>query len=420
MKKSVCFLTFISLLAGANAQQAKYTVNKTVSSFNGVEVGSGTNVKLISSDSDYVKLSSSTSIQEVPEMNVNKGILEINSNGYRGKIEVYVHNITSIKVSDGAGLTSRDTLRVSQLSIQAFDASNINMVVCAKRIKAMAKNAGNIKLSGSTDSLDVLAEDAGDINTKDLKAAYVNAVSRDGSDITVTADSSIEANSYDGSDINIKGNPKHRINSAVDGGSVSFGDSCGGAKHYSLNGDLFIGGGFVTGGSNGAGVEYGNSREFIVGFGTHYNWVKWNALGWNLYYKSTDFYLAQNASKTFPEGIQYKAEKVSTQNFGVLLYDRFNFGKHLFFDAGAYGDWVFHSKHVIWNDNTTDGSTTWNKTVNLSYVNPFDYGVTARLGYDNLAFYFNYRLSNTFQTSDDAGQLYPLMPKYVVGLIVIL
>ena len=415
MKNVTCLIVAVALFANMHAQNK---VRKTTGDFHGIDIGSGEEVKLISSDSNYVELSSKDSVKNTMAITVQKGILEIPSD-IKGKIEVHMSNITSIKVHDAAKLVCADTFKTAHLTIQVSDAGIAEILVHAKSITATAKDGGSIKLSGSADSLKTIATDAGTINSSNLRSLYVQASSTDGADITVRADSSIHANSSDGGSIKIVGSPRQKVISASDGGIISSGDTCN-SKHWGISGEVFIGGGFVTGGSNGTDVKYGNSREFIVGLGHAYNIVKWNALGCDLYYKSTDFYIAQNASKTFPEPTQYQSEKVSTQNFGALIYDRFNIGKHLFLDGGVFGDWAFHSKHIIWNDNTSDGSTDRIKTVNLSYVNPFDYGLTARFGTQGVALYFNYRMSKVFQNTNDSGQPYPTLPQYVVGLVFIL
>lgn len=420
MKNVICLVASLAFLANAEAQ---YVIKKNFGDFNGIEVSSAARVNLHQSDSNYITISSKDSLRKKPKIEVHDGVLAISS-PVKGSLDVYAKNITSIKVSDAAKIVCKDTLEANNLTVKASDAGTADIWVHAKKIKARADDAGSITFSGFSDSLDVKVSDAGNVNSANLRAGNVKAVSSDGSNISVRADSSIAANSSDGSNIKIVGKPKQKTISASDGSAVVNSDSCKNKGfNMSINGDFLIGGGFVTGGANGNGadVKYGASREFIVGLGKSYKIVKWNALGWDIYYKSTDFYLDQDANKTFPESALYQSEKISTQNFGGLIYDRFYINKNIFIDGGFYYDWAFHSKHIIWNTNPTDGSTDKIKAVNLNYVNTTDYGLTVRMGVGaDVAFYFNYRLTPLLQNTLNSGQSCPTLPPCTLGIIFIM
>lgn len=184
-------------------------------------------------------------------------------------------------------------------------------------------------------------------------------------------------------------------------------------------GDGFIGFGFVLGTDNaGARVNYGESREFIVGAGTGRRFVKWNGLGIDIYYKSTGFFLAQDSGKILPNKTPHKSEKVSFDNFGGLVYDRFYFGT-LFLDGGFYYDWTFYTKHVTWDSYSFSyGKVTKILEKQLNFTNSTNYGLTFRLGYaQGVSLYFNYRLSNLFKTSPQ-GINYPELPVYVLGITI--
>lgn len=183
--------------------------------------------------------------------------------------------------------------------------------------------------------------------------------------------------------------------------------------------DAFIGFGFVVGKSNkGAQVNYGESREFIVGLGGGRRFVKWNGIGGDLYYKSTGFFLAQDSTKILPNNNLHSSEKVSFDNFGGLVYDRFYFGT-IFFDGGFYYDWTFYTKHITWDTfSFSYGKVTKTLEKQLNFTNSTNYGLTFRLGSTKgVAFYFNYRLSKVFKTSPQ-GINYPELPPYVIGITV--
>ncbi|NNM94770.1 MAG: hypothetical protein HKL88_04805 [Bacteroidia bacterium] len=190
--------------------------------------------------------------------------------------------------------------------------------------------------------------------------------------------------------------------------------------------DFFIGGGFVTGPSDeGDKIEYGASREFIVGMGYARKLVKWNAVGIDLYYKSTGFFLTQDSSKILPNGVLHNAEKISLNNLGGVIFDRFYFGK-LFLDGGFYYDWALITKHVAYDNftvaNNNGGSSTKSIDRQLVFMNDYNYGLTFRFGQVNgVALYFNYRLTNVFTkgTASNPSLFYNLpFPPFVIGLVV--
>lgn len=197
------------------------------------------------------------------------------------------------------------------------------------------------------------------------------------------------------------------------------------ANYYDkIAGDGFIGFGFVLGNSNkGAKINYGESREFIVGLGVGYRFVKCNAIGMDLYYKSTDYFLAQDSSKILPDNNLHKSEKLSFNNFGGLAFDRFYIGD-FYLDGGFYFDWTFYTKHITWDIvNSSYGSTTKVIEKQLDFTNETNYGLTFRFGKtEGVSLYFNYRLSNLFKPLNIAGRTsplnYPELPAYVLGVVI--
>jgi len=184
-------------------------------------------------------------------------------------------------------------------------------------------------------------------------------------------------------------------------------------------GDGFIGFGFVLGGDNtGALINYGQSREFIVGVGIGRRFVKWNGIGIDVYYKSTDYYLTQDSTKILPDKSLHKDEKISFDNIGGLVYDRFYIGT-FFIDGGFYYDWTFYTKHITWDDVTGSNAGTI-KVIEkqLDFTNASNYGLTFRGGKSTgVSFYFNYRLSKLFKGASSSYIAYPELPVYVLGII---
>jgi len=446
MKRKIFLIASVALLTNAEAQ---YTTQKHPGDFTEIELSGLSKVNLYQSDSNYIVIQSKDSLVKNPHAYIRAGVLYITS-GFKG--DIYAKNITAIRATDISSLISEDTLRANTLTLTALDAGSINVLVTAKTVTIHSKDASSITLSGSTDILEAKASDASRIYGSGLKSRIVKALASDGSSERVWAINSIDATASDGSSIHVKGSPKEKNTSATDGGSVTMNDDDAlvnafngivqilakdsGKRTPSTYGrhsigsvldkdsvwskknsrhsysESFIGFGFVTGGNNAAPIKYGASREFVMGLGGGYKILKWDAIGWDIYYKSTGYYFTQNASKTFPDSLKHDAQKISLQNFGGLIYDRFIFtsGYHgqLSLDLGFYFDWTFNSREVTWDNNSST------KIINggLSITNPTNYGVMARLVFvRGLSCYFNYRLSNVFNYTNA-----PTLPACVLGI----
>lgn len=444
MKKVICLIAAIVFIVNVEAQ---YNVKKNLGDFTELELSGASRVDLFQSDSNYVVIRSRDSLAKNPHAYIAAGVLYI-TGAFRG--EVHAKNIVAIRTTDACLVNSKDTLRVDKLSLRASDAGKLNILVNAKSIYSHAQDGSAISISGTTDIFESKSSDASHLYASGLKASTVKTTASDGSSEDIWAVNSIDARASDGSNIHVKGSPKDKNTTASDGSSITMDDSgeeiepengrhsmgpildhddsIFGKHHHhhdaSSMGDAFIGFGFVTGGNTGAAIKYGNSREVIMGFGGGHKFCKWDGLGFDVYYKSTDFYLAQNANKTFPDTLKHNAQKVSLQNFGGLIYDRIIFasGYHgqLSLDLGFYFDWTFNLREVTWDNipGTDLFSATTSKSITyLSCANPANYGVTARLVFlRGLTVYFNYRLSNALSFSTAPANYSPTLPPFVIGI----
>lgn len=191
-------------------------------------------------------------------------------------------------------------------------------------------------------------------------------------------------------------------------------------KNYS---HVYLGYGFVLGSPQaiGSAIRYGNSTDFNVGFRYKRKITNFYALGFDLGYGLTSYNLKQQEGKILPDTLFHESEKINFNHFGLMLYNRFNFGKRgniigNFIDIAAYGNYDFSIKHIYTeryvNPNAANAHVT--KVVNrrLIYTNPFNYGVQARLGFNRFVFYGSYRLSDQFKKEF----MYPELPRLIVGL----
>lgn len=156
-------------------------------------------------------------------------------------------------------------------------------------------------------------------------------------------------------------------------------------------------------------VNFGRSESLLFGIRFKGNVCKWYNLGANLEVGSTWFSVRGLDVPT----ITYNKEYVKITMLNLEFYQRFRiapaemFGMGLYFDAGIYGSWIFANKHFMMKEVNNIIYTETRKK--LDFVEPFQWGVRARLGFEIIAIYAQYRLSNIFINKSD-------LPKPEVGI----
>jgi hypothetical protein len=99
-----------------------------------------------------------------------------------------------------------------------------------------------------------------------------------------------------------------------------------------------------------------------------------------------------------------------------LYFIRFNYDRRgnrigRYFDLGVYGD-LNVSHQVFTRFKNPDQSVTRSYTSRLKYYNRIGYGVQFRAGFNRVAFYAQYRLSDFFYPSKNL----PELPRIMAGI----
>lgn len=186
----------------------------------------------------------------------------------------------------------------------------------------------------------------------------------------------------------------------------------------------FIGFGLVLGNTEGEGgkIKYGNSSGWHFGIRQKRKISNFYSLGYEIFYNIITFSLKQDSTKLFPNSILHEKEHLRTNELGIGIYNRFNFGKRgnyigNFIDLGFYGTWVVDASHsyfdkfTVVNNANASNTTTINR--GLIYISNFNYGPQVRIGFNRFVLFANYRLSNLFNGKITS---YPELPRFLVGL----
>lgn len=167
-------------------------------------------------------------------------------------------------------------------------------------------------------------------------------------------------------------------------------------------------------------VNYGNSESLSFGLRFKGNICKWYSLGLgveigaNWYNLSRPAYeLKDKEHNTIGVYEEQQLCNVRLSTLSLEFYQRFRlvpgglFGYGIYVDAGIYGGWNFwlRQKFVSNNDYTV------NQRISRDEYSPLQWGVRARIGFDIVAIYAQYRISAIDKTQA-AGDL----PKLEIGL----
>ena len=182
--------------------------------------------------------------------------------------------------------------------------------------------------------------------------------------------------------------------------------------------------GFPVGPSDSAGAELipFSSVEWTIGSRSKFKVSEFYSVGVDATLMARVFDLKQDSGKVFPNPVLHDDERWSTWGVDLGFFNRFNIGKRgnvlgRYIDLGAFAGWNFSNRHKAFN-NSLDSNNTNNagreKVVytKLKYINNLNYGVTARIGVENVALYARYRFSDYFQKEFN----YPEFTRLTVGL----
>jgi hypothetical protein len=134
------------------------------------------------------------------------------------------------------------------------------------------------------------------------------------------------------------------------------------------------------------------------------------------------FRLKQDSLKRFIDPVHYKKETLNLWSYQVGMGFRINFdpkrGNHLghHLDVGGYAAYRFVRRRLVESKSNSGGiDTPYSYTEKkLRYVNVWDYGAEARLGYSYYQLFVRYRLSELFRPY--ANTDFTELPRFTAGI----
>ena len=156
------------------------------------------------------------------------------------------------------------------------------------------------------------------------------------------------------------------------------------------------------------------SNQFSLSYKYHARLFK--SLYWNigLGYMWDNYKFKSRTDMMLHDSIPHSKVKLRVQSATFLSGFRFQSSEDvltsLYFDVSGYLNIKTLTKYLTWDE--VEDMKLKNTTRNLNYVNPFNYGVEARLGFSMISVYSRYRISDLF----DKKSGYRELPRLSIGL----
>lgn len=219
MKKLLLGLLFFSI------QLMFSQTNKNFGDFSSVKVYDRINVTLVKSNENSVAIKGNDSDVEIVNKNGELKIRMIPTKimlGHNVFVTVFYEDINEIQASQGAKITSDDSVKSEILNLTSNEGSILNLSVEANLLNVKANSGGMINISGTAKTQDILVNSGAFFNGEDLKSETTSITANAGGNAEVYASKTINATTRAGGNIDVYGSPENRNTKNVIGGKINF------------------------------------------------------------------------------------------------------------------------------------------------------------------------------------------------------
>ena len=191
-------------------------VRTIADNFTAVDVATGLEVEVIQQDKTEVTVIADDNLHQHILIEVVDGVLEIKSDRSikkekSKKIVVGLPICEGLSTSSGATLYSKDKLKGTKINLATSSGSEMKVTIEYDDIAGESSSGSTLKISGLSLSSRFESSSGSSINAKDLTSNDVFADASSGSEITVNAVLSLEAESSSGSSIKYVKSPQKEL-----------------------------------------------------------------------------------------------------------------------------------------------------------------------------------------------------------------
>lgn len=197
---------------------------KNVASFSKVTAYNQITVFLIPSTENKVEISGFNAekvelIIENDELKI-KFPTENESEGNDILAKVYFVKLTAVEANDGCNIGASGLIIATNFEIIGKESSKIKLNLKADKVTARISQGSKLDLTGSTENLEVVANNASQVFAKDCVVKQANVNANAGGEIYVNASQVVDAKVRAGGSIFIHGKPKKVNKQMILGGDI--------------------------------------------------------------------------------------------------------------------------------------------------------------------------------------------------------
>ena len=133
------------------------------------------------------------------------------------KVFVSLPEITALKSSSGADLTSSNVIEANKITLDASSGSDLHVELMADEVDASTSSGADIRISGEANYLIADASSGSDIKARSFLVKKCTADASSGADISVNVSESLTANASSGADISYSGDATVQKRKSVSG-----------------------------------------------------------------------------------------------------------------------------------------------------------------------------------------------------------
>jgi hypothetical protein len=233
LKTMICLMGFILISCNENFNtgiQGSGNITKEkraiATSFDKIASSSGVTVIVEQGSPTSIEVETDDNIQQYVITKVENGTLVVKVEGSIHtespiNVTVKMPTITSLESSSGSTISSKNTLRGTEITLTTSSGSEIEAVLEYEKVSCDSSSGSNITVSGKALNLQTSTSSGSEIDAEELAANEITSDASSGSFTKVKPIVKLKGSASSGSSINYYQKPRTLIKEESSGGSVS-------------------------------------------------------------------------------------------------------------------------------------------------------------------------------------------------------
>jgi len=165
-------------------------------------------------------------------------------------------------------------------------------------------------------------------------------------------------------------------------------------------------------------ISVWGSNTFVYGLNYRAKLAPFFAIGGNFNAHFFQYKIRQHSGKFYPDSTLWDKQRLNASALQFTFFTRFiltpkDDAEGLYLDLGAFSDLMLYRENFFLDKSAASGARRTRER-GLQYTNFLGYGLMAKLTYNYIGVFANYRLSNLFK--EYQGVQFAELPRFSVGV----